>query len=109
MARSSGASGTSPAAGSGPVTVYAGAVDGNGGAGTAVNDQDPTGDDTVQATIVIPERGAQSVSGCSMGGSDSRVSVTVFALILVMVVFKRERSRRGRYRERVEATCPDRR
>jgi hypothetical protein len=49
---------TAPKAGTGPVTVYVAAVDGNGGNGTAAVDQDPYGDDTVQANFFLQEAGA---------------------------------------------------
>jgi hypothetical protein len=49
---------TAPKAGSGPLTIYVAAVDGNGGDGSAANDQDPYGDDTVQANFFIQERNA---------------------------------------------------
>ena len=45
---------TAPPAGSGAVTIYVAAVDGNGGNGSADNDQDPSGDDTVQASFSCP-------------------------------------------------------
>jgi hypothetical protein len=65
---------TAPAAGSGPVTIYVAAVDGNGGgSGTEASDQDPYGDDTVQGSFSIQESGAPSpngaTAGCSLGGS----------------------------------------
>ena len=56
-----------PAAGTGPVTLYVAAVDGNGGSGTADSDQDPYGDDTVRATISIQERGAPVPTGAQAG------------------------------------------
>jgi hypothetical protein len=46
---------TAPKAGTGPVTVYVAAVDGNGGNGTAAIDQDPYGDDTVQGNFFLQE------------------------------------------------------
>lgn len=63
---------TAPAAGSGPVTIYVAAVDGNGGSGIETSDQDPYGDDTVQASFSIQESGAPvpngATAGCSLGG-----------------------------------------
>ena len=58
---------TAPQAGTGPVTLYVAAVDGNGGSGTAASDQDPYGDDTVRATIAIQERGAIVPAGAQAG------------------------------------------
>src|SRR5262249_50500826 len=46
---------TAPKAGTGPLTVYVAAVDGNGGAGTKDNDQDPYNDDTVSASFFLQE------------------------------------------------------
>jgi hypothetical protein len=58
---------TAPPAGTGPLTFYAAAVDGNGGSGTPTNDQDPYGDDTVRATISLQEQGAQVPTGAQAG------------------------------------------
>jgi hypothetical protein len=61
---------TAPKAGTGPLTVYVSAVDGNGGAGMAANDQDPYGDDTVSANFFLQELGApvhdRATAGCSL-------------------------------------------
>ncbi len=61
---------TAPTAGAGPLTLYVGAVDGNGGDGTTANDQDPYDDDTVAASITIKESGApfsfDASAGCSL-------------------------------------------
>lgn len=61
---------TAPPAGSGPLTVYVAAVDGNGGDGSVENDQDPYNDDTVQAHFFLQERGAPVLpdvrAGCSV-------------------------------------------
>ena len=67
-----------PAAGTGAVTVFGAAVDGNGGAGTADNDQDPDGDDTVHATVVIPEHGARRSGGCALAGPSDAAAGTVW-------------------------------
>jgi hypothetical protein len=56
-----------PKVGSGPVTIYVAAVDGNGGSGTAANDQDPAGDDTVQTTFFVQEAGGSVAAGASAG------------------------------------------
>jgi hypothetical protein len=58
---------TAPAAGTGALTVYLAAVDGNGGDGTATNDQDPFNDDTVQAQFTLQESGAPPPAGTSAG------------------------------------------
>ncbi len=54
---------TAPNAGSGPVTIYVSAVDGNGGNGTPDVDQDPYGDDVVSASFFIQEAGAAVPTG----------------------------------------------
>jgi hypothetical protein len=63
---------TAPAAGTGPLTLYVGAVDGNGGDGTTTNDQDPYGDDTVAASIMLQEAGDPlaigATAGCALAG-----------------------------------------
>ena len=58
---------TAPVAGSGPVTFYVAAVDGNGASGTSDRDQDPYGDDTVQATFAIAEKGRTHRKRCERG------------------------------------------
>ena len=63
---------TAPRAGSGPVTIYVSAVDGNGGNGTAAIDQDPYGDDVVSAAFVIREAGTAAAA-------DTRASCTIVA------------------------------
>jgi hypothetical protein len=90
---------TAPHAGTGPLTVYLAVVDGNGGDGTADDDQDPDGDDTVQASIPLRELGAPlpqpATAGCSLGG-DFHPQTGPFVLCgLLALVF--------RWRRRVEA------
>jgi hypothetical protein len=58
---------TAPKAGSGPVTIFVSAVDGNGGGGTIAVDQDPYGDDTVAASFFIQEQGAVVPTGAEVG------------------------------------------
>jgi MYXO-CTERM domain-containing protein len=69
---------TAPKAGTGPLTVYVAAVDGNGGAGTVANDQDPYDDDTVTASFFLQEAGVpvknSASAGCSVGSSASPAS-----------------------------------
>lgn len=61
---------TAPKAGTGPLTVFVSAVDGNGGAGTTMNDQDPYDDDTVSANFFLQEANAavhdSASAGCSL-------------------------------------------
>jgi uncharacterized protein (TIGR03382 family) len=76
-----------PAAGTGPLTIYAAAVDGNGGDGTLTNDQDVFGDDTVQAIIPVPEAGAGAMfnasAGCEMGGTPIDPTIGLGGLVLL--------------------------
>jgi hypothetical protein len=58
---------TAPRAGTGPLTIYVGAVDGNGGAGIPQLDQDPDGDDVVAATFYIQESGGAPIPGATAG------------------------------------------
>jgi hypothetical protein len=64
---------TAPPQGSGPLTIYVAAVDGNGGGGSTANDQDPYGDDTVQANFFVQEAGApiknSAAAGCSVAAT----------------------------------------
>jgi len=95
---------TAPAAGTGAVTVYVAAVDGNGGDGTAKNDQDPYGDDTVQAQFTLREAGAAPPPGTSAGCDVSAGAATTPALWLPLVfgfarrwrLFRRRNGSRGR-------------
>lgn len=86
---------TAPPAGSGPVTVYVAAVDGNGGAGMAANDQDPYGDDTAQASFFLQEQGATVPTGaaaaCSFGGTPTRGSPVILVLMLTALVVRGRR------------------
>lgn len=92
---------TAPKAGSGALTVYVSAVDGNGGAGTAVDDQDPYGDDTVSASFFLQEASApvhnSASASCSIAArgapSPSPFAVALFALALALA---RRRARRQR-------------
>jgi hypothetical protein len=62
-----------PPTGTGAVTLYAALVDGNGGGGTAINDQDPTGDDVVQGAFTIPEQrlgAAPTRAGCAIASAN---------------------------------------
>jgi hypothetical protein len=86
---------TAPPAGSGPVTLYAAVVDGNGGQGVGAVDQDPFGDDTVRAVVAVQERGAAVpngvVAGCALGRAGG-----VGPLVLLVLATARRRRRRAR-------------
>lgn len=77
---------TAPKAGTGPLTVYVAAVDGNGGAGTVANDQDPYGDDTVSASFFLQESNAsvdnQAHAGCGVGGGRAATTPASWLLLL---------------------------
>jgi hypothetical protein len=92
---------TAPAAGTGPLTLYAAAVDGNGGTGSADDDQDPLGDDTVNAVVSITERGApgavNAISGCAIAARGSSGAAWV---VMLLFLLHRLSKRRGR-------TCVD--
>jgi hypothetical protein len=89
---------TAPKAGTGPLTVYVSAVDGNGGAGNANNDQDPYNDDTVSANFFLQEANAavndRASAGCSLGARAGTPGPVWFLLVLGALV--RAASRRGR-------------
>ncbi|HEY2749195.1 MAG TPA: hypothetical protein VGL86_31475 [Polyangia bacterium] len=74
---------TAPKAGTGPLTVYVAAVDGNGGAGTVANDQDPYDDDTVAANFFLQEFGAPVHDRATAGGSLAPAAAAPSALWLV--------------------------
>lgn len=90
---------TAPPAGTGPLTVYVAAVDGNGGSGTSSNDQDPYGDDTVQASFFLQEAGSPvrttASAGCATGGAvaGDAISLALVALLVVTASGARRRSR----------------
>jgi len=91
---------TAPKAGSGPLTVYVAAVDGNGGAGTVANDQDPYNDDTVSANFFLQESGApvhnSASAGCSAGGGVAPRALGWLAAPLLLVGLALRRRRRAR-------------
>lgn len=81
---------TAPKAGTGPLTVYVSAVDGNGGSGLPTNDQDPEGDDTVSANFFLQEANApvhdSASAGCTLApvaGAPSLFWLACPALLLV--------------------------
>lgn len=98
---------TAPKAGTGPVTIYLSAVDGNGGAGTVANDQDPYGDDTVAATFFIQEANApvknQAAAGCSLAPSGRAPAPAWWALLFGLVAWRAVRRRAARRATRSSA------
>ena len=87
---------TAPKAGTGALTVYVAAVDGNGGAGTAVNDQDPYNDDTVSANFFLQESGAPvhdtASAGCSVAaGGAARAPAWLLAAVVLALALRRRR------------------
>ncbi len=86
---------TAPGTGSGRLTAFISAVDGNGGDGTPNYPNDMTGDDTVTGAVPLLERGAAppmpQSGGCDAGGGTG--SLAVLALIgLVALAWKRRRT-----------------
>jgi hypothetical protein len=98
-----------PAAGTGPVTVRVSAVDGNGGTGSATNDQDPFGDDTVSAQFFIPEEGAPTVidsaAGCSLGGAPAPWSLVITSLCVGWGLRRSRGRARAIWRNRTRPGC----
>ena len=88
---------TAPAPGRGPLTVHVAAVDGNGGSGTASNDQDPYGDDTVHAAITIDQRDAQGglegSAGCAIAGDSHGAAPVLLSVLGAFVALLRRRKR----------------
>jgi hypothetical protein len=89
---------TAPPAGTGPVTIYVAAVDGNGGLGNANVDQDPFSDDTVDAAITVPEQGGltppRPAAGCAAGAPDVAPTLALATLIGLASLAYRLRRRR---------------
>jgi len=81
---------TAPRAGTGPLTVYVAAVDGNGGAGNAANDQDPYNDDTVAANFFLQEADAPvpraAAAGCSVAGSSAPPPLPALLVSLLVLL-----------------------
>ncbi len=87
---------TAPPTGSGTVTLYASAVDGNGGTGRADLDQDPFGDDAVTTTLTLPEIGAPltgSSTGCSAAEAAPYGASLLFAVVAAALLMRRRLSR----------------
>jgi hypothetical protein len=92
---------TAPPAGSGALTVFIAAVDGNGGSGTVDNDQDPYNDDTVQASFTVQEQGTPSTpattAGCAVPGPGAPLNgFGDAALLLVAAALLRRREGHSR-------------
>jgi hypothetical protein len=89
---------TAPKAGTGPLTVYVAAVDGNGGAGTKDNDQDPYDDDTVAANFFLREANVpvhnDASAGCSLAPAGASASPWLLFVVLVLVATGRARASR---------------
>jgi hypothetical protein len=83
---------TAPPAGTGTLAVYVGAVDGNGGSGTVANDQDPYGDDTVQAIFFVSEAGGPLASaGCAVTPGCAAAPTGMLPLPLLLMLRRRRR------------------
>jgi hypothetical protein len=78
---------TAPPAGNGRVTFYVGVVDGDGGgsAGAAENDQDPLGDDALEAAIPVFEAGAPRPPVAGAGCSSARGAFAPALLVVLGV------------------------
>ena len=94
---------TAPKAGTGPLTVYVAAVDGNGGAGTIANDQDPYNDDTVNANFFLQEANVPVQNGASAGcsfapgpGANGACWLVLLAAGCAVMVRRRETNPGGR-------------
>jgi hypothetical protein len=103
-----------PKAGTGALTVYVAAVDGNGGAGNAMNDQDPYNDDTVGANFFLQEAGTTvhnaASASCSISPARALVpsSRGVWLLFALLFVSARAWARRPRRSPRRAAPTPRR-
>jgi hypothetical protein len=95
---------TAPPAGTGPLTVYVSAVDGNGGNGSAANDQDPYDDDTVSASFFFQESNAAvdnaAHAGCGVGGAATSVAAWWALVLLVGGLASRRALAWARWRKR---------
>ncbi|MCB9572342.1 MAG: DUF4266 domain-containing protein [Kofleriaceae bacterium] len=85
---------TAPAAGTGPVTAFLAAVDGNGGDGTVDNPGDQTGDDVFAGAVPLLERGAPPPPG-DQGGCSAGSAAPWAPLALVGLLGLRRRRRRA--------------
>ena len=82
-----------PPAGTGPLTAYVSAVDGNGGDGTPDNPNDMTGDDVFTGAVPMLERGGDlpdpTFGGCSAGGASTGAGALAVLALLVIGVRRR--------------------
>jgi uncharacterized protein (TIGR03382 family) len=83
---------TAPAAGTGPITAYVAAVDGNGGNGTIAFPNDTIGDDVAAGAVPMAELGADppapQTGGCDAAHGDRGI---LFALVALAFVIRRRR------------------
>jgi hypothetical protein len=56
-----------PGPGAGPITLFVGAVDGNGGGGISTDDEGPYDDDTVSAQVTLQEWNGSDITQVSAG------------------------------------------
>ena len=86
---------TAPPEGTGPLKIFIGAVDGNGGGGTVDDNQDPTGDDTVRGVIAIGEAGApldlSAAAGCQVDASPQPPPPSLLLGFAALVLARRRR------------------
>ena len=94
---------TAPKAGTGALTVYIAAVDGNGGSGTVANDQDPYNDDTVAANFFLQEANVPVQNGakaaCAFVPAPATAPPAGLALLLALVVAGALRRRQTKTQE----------
>jgi hypothetical protein len=89
-----------PGAGTGPLTIFAAAVDGNGGDGSADNPSDTVGDDVVSGRVPLLEKGgdppATESGGCTItpGRTSSADACAILAFALAALASRR-RTRRS--------------
>ncbi len=86
---------TAPGTGSGRLTAFISAVDGNGGDGTPAYPNDMTGDDTVTGAVPLLERGATppmpQTGGCNAGGGAGSLALLA-AIGLLALAWRRRRA-----------------
>lgn len=87
---------TSPAAGTGTITAYVAAVDGNGGNGTPSFPNDPIGDDVAAGAIPLVELGGEvpdQTGGCNAAGAAGLAPLALVLALLSGCVHVRPRQR----------------
>ena len=86
---------TAPAAGTGTVTAFVAAVDGNGGDGTVNFPNNTTGDDVAAGQVPIPELGGAAPppqgGGCSAGGDAGGLGAVLAAMLAIGLRRRRRR------------------